>query len=113
GGGVNYDNGTYGIGAGYWQSRRGTGAGDTSSDQAAPSSVGCNGTAGGAAGATCLKTWTVGAKMDTGPVLVRGMYSLVKHPLVTATGAAAPNFATTFTSALGTGAFTSGGPNNN
>lgn len=112
GGGLNYDNGTFGIGAGYWQSHRGTGAGATSSDQAAPNSVGCNGTAGGAPGDTCLKTWSVGARVKLGDVLVRGMYSTVRHPLVTAPGIAAPNFATTFTSTLGSGAFTSGGANN-
>ena len=113
GGGANYDGGIFSVGGGYWQSMRGTGTGAaTSADQAAPNSVGCNGTAGGVAGDVCLTTWTIGAKVNAGPVLARGMYSLVKHPLVTTTGAAAPNFATTFTSSLGTGAFTSGGPNN-
>lgn len=112
GAGASYNAGMFSVGAGYWQSLRGTGAGTTSADQAAPNSVGCNGATAGAAGDACLKTWTVGASVNTDALLVRGMYSLVKHPLVTTAGAAAPAFGTTFTSAPGTGAFTSGGPNN-
>jgi predicted porin len=112
GAGASYASGGLSIGGGYWRSQRGTGAGTTSSDQAAPNSVGCNGATGGAPGDVCLTTWTLGASWNTDAFLVRGMYSLVKHPLVTAPGPSAPAFATTFTSTLGTGAFTSGGPNN-
>ena len=109
--GAKYLNGPFGIGFGYWQSKRGVTA-TSSADQGAPSGAGCKTTNIGNAGDTCIKTWMLGSSYKFGNMTVRGTYSKVEQPLITAAGAAAPAFATTFTSTAGTGAFAAGGSNN-
>lgn len=111
--GANYDAGAFGIGFGYWQSKRGTDAAITASnsDQGASSGAGCKTAALGDPGDTCIKTWMLGSKYKLGNLTLRGTYSEVEQPLITAAGAAAPDF-TTFTAATGTAAFTAGGANN-
>lgn len=112
--GANYNNGPFGIGFGYWQSKLGTvtATANSSSDQGATSAAGCNTVGLGTPGDTCIKTWIVGSRYKMGNVMVRGSYSQVKQPLVTAAGTAAPNFVTAFTRAAGSGQFTPGGSNN-
>jgi predicted porin len=112
--GANYDNGPFGIGFGYWQSKLGSTT-VASSDQGAGSGAGCSttlGTNAGKAGSTCIKTWILGSRYKVGGLTLRGTYSQVKQPLLNASSGAAPNFATTFTATAGTTAFTAGGVNN-
>ncbi|MCA1323213.1 porin [Herbaspirillum sp. alder98] len=112
--GANYDQGAFGIGFGYWQSKLGS-ATTASSDQGAGSGAGCSTTLAsnaGKAGSTCIKTWILGSHYDFGMVTVRGTYSEVKQPLLNTGSGAAPNFNTAFTATAGTSAFTAGGVNN-
>ncbi|MFL9925614.1 porin [Herbaspirillum lusitanum] len=114
--GANYENGPFGIGFAYWQSKKaatvGSATTNTSSDQGASSNAGCNTTALGNAGDTCIKVFMLGANYDIGALTLRGEWSNVKQPLINASSGAAPNFATTFTSTAGSGAFSAGGINN-
>jgi predicted porin len=114
--GANYDaGGPFALGFAYWQSKKGAtvGATNSSSDQGAGSNAGCNTAALGAAGDTCVKSLTVGARYQVGGgVTLRGTWSLAKQPLINAASGAAPAFATTFSAAAGSAAFTAGGINN-
>lgn len=112
--GANYDNGPFGIGFSYWQSKLGvvTATANSSSDAGATSNAGCNTVGLGKPGDTCIETWMLGANYDTGNIVFRGTLSQAKQPLITTAGPLAPNFTTTFTSTAGTGLFTAGGSNN-
>ncbi|NQE47037.1 porin [Herbaspirillum rubrisubalbicans] len=114
--GANYDNGPFGIGLAYWQSKKaatvGSASTNTSSDQGAASNAGCNTATLGNAGDTCTKVWMLGTNYDIGPVTLRGTYSLVKQPLVNASSGTAANFVRTVSATSGSAAFTAGGINN-
>jgi predicted porin len=110
--GANYNGGPFGIGFGYWESKRGevTATSNSSSDQGA-TAAGCNSVTIGRPGDTCIKTWILGSSYKLGSATIRGTYSKVEQPLITAAGPAAPNFAAAFTRTA-TGAFGAGGSNN-
>ncbi|MQR02396.1 porin [Glaciimonas soli] len=106
--GANYDNGPFGIGFGYWQSKLGSTA-YPSSDQGA-----C--VAGhGKVGDTCIKTWMLGSSYKTGPFRIYGAWSKTMQPLATFGGNTA-SFDTKFTpGTIGapTSYFSAAGANNN
>jgi len=113
--GGTYANGPFAIGFGYWQSKLGVvsaGGVTTSSDNEATTGAGCKTVGLGNAGDTCLKTWMIGSSYKLGNATLRGTYSRVEQPLISAAGPVAPNFATAFTGTIGTSAFTIGGSNN-
>ena len=112
--GAMYDNGPFGVGFGYWESKRGvvTATTNSSSDVGATSNAGCNTVGVGNPGETCIKTWMLGSNYDIGNVTLRGAWSQAKQPLISVSAGAAPNFATLFSSTAGSGAFTAGGSNN-
>lgn len=114
--GGNYDNGPFGIGFAYWQSKKaatvGSATTNTSSDQGAASNAGCNTATLGNAGDTCTKVWMLGTNYDIGDLTLRGEWSNVKQPLVNASSGLVPNFNTTFSATAGAAAFTAGGINN-
>lgn len=112
--GALYDDNTFGIGFGYWQSKLGvvTATSNSSSDQGATAGAGCNTAGLGQPGDTCIKTWMVGSRYRAGSFLFHGTYSHIDQPLIRAAGPAAPDFATNFTRRQSADAFTAGGSNN-
>ncbi|WP_211442741.1 porin [Collimonas humicola] len=111
--GANYDNGPFGIGFGYWQSKLGTLSGgvNTSSDQGVTLGAGCT-PSYGHPGDTCIKTWMLGSSYKTGPWRFFGAWSKVLQPLAVNGGNAAP-LAVKFSGSAGSSPFTAGGSNNN